>query len=89
MLEPVVEWLEEQKGISRLTGTLIGGISIWALGITTVLSFNEWSDLHPLSFLPVFEGKTFFGYLRLPDRQHHDATGWPADCRLRWLVHEA
>lgn len=60
MLEPVVEWLEEQKGISRLTGTLIGGISIWLLGITTVLSFNEWADFHPLSFLPVFEGKTFF-----------------------------
>jgi len=60
MLEPVVEWLEEQKGISRLVATLIGGIAIWALGICTVLSFNEWSAVHPLSFLPVFEGKTFF-----------------------------
>jgi len=25
-----------------------------------VLSFNEWAKFHPLSFLPVFEGKTFF-----------------------------
>ena len=60
MMEPVVEWLEEQKGISRLTGALIGGGSIWLLGIATVLSFNEWAKFHPLSFLPVFEGKTFF-----------------------------
>ena len=60
MLEPTVEWLEERKGISRLKGTLLAGLSVWALGITTVLSFNLWSDVHPLAFLPVFEGKTFF-----------------------------
>ncbi|MBY4677544.1 sodium-dependent transporter [Marinobacterium arenosum] len=60
LLEPVVEWLEEQKGISRLTGTLIGGLTIWALGILTVLSFNDWADVHPLAFIPAFEGKTFF-----------------------------
>ncbi|WP_461537765.1 sodium-dependent transporter [Spongorhabdus nitratireducens] len=63
LLEPVVEWLEEQKGISRLTGTLIGGVSIWLLGIATVLSFNEWAEFHPLAFLPVFEGKTVFDIL--------------------------
>ncbi|MGY0217885.1 sodium-dependent transporter [Endozoicomonadaceae bacterium StTr2] len=63
LLEPVVEWLEEQKGISRLTGTLIGGISIWLLGIATVLSFNEWAEFYPLAFLPVFEGKTVFDIL--------------------------
>lgn len=60
MLEPAVEWLEERKGISRLQGALIGGLSVWALGITTVLSFNLWADVHPLNFLPAFEGKTFF-----------------------------
>jgi len=60
MLEPAVEWLEEKKGLNRLKGTLIAGISVWLLGLTTVLSFNVWADLHPLNFLPVFEGKTFF-----------------------------
>ncbi len=63
LLEPVVEWLEEQKGISRTVGALIGGLSIWVLGIATVLSFNEWADFHPLAFIPVFEGKTVFDLL--------------------------
>lgn len=60
LLEPAVEWLEEQKGISRLTGTLLGGISIWGLGILTILSLNVWSDVHPLGMFERFEGKTFF-----------------------------
>lgn len=60
LLEPVVEWFEEQKGINRLTGTLIGGISIWGLGILTILSLNVWSDVHPLGMFERFEGKTFF-----------------------------
>ncbi|BBB30244.1 neurotransmitter:Na+ symporter, NSS family [Neptunomonas japonica JAMM 1380] len=63
LLEPVVEWLEEQKGINRLSGTLIGGISIWVLGLFTILSFNEWADVHPLDFIPVFENKTIFDLL--------------------------
>jgi NSS family neurotransmitter:Na+ symporter len=63
LLEPVVEWLEEQKGINRLSGTLIGGISIWVLGLFTILSFNEWANVHPLDFIPVFENKTIFDLL--------------------------
>lgn len=60
LLEPVVEWFEERKGFNRLTATLLGGGIIWILGIMTVLSFNHWSDIHPLGFLSAFEGKTFF-----------------------------
>ncbi|GGB87114.1 transporter [Marinobacterium zhoushanense] len=60
LLEPVVEWFEEQKGYDRLRCTLIGGISIWALGILTILSLNEWSGVHPLGFIARFEGKTIF-----------------------------
>lgn len=63
MLEPVVEWLEEHKGISRLKGALAGGLAIWLVGIGTVLSFNLWSDVHPLGFLAFFEGKTVFDLL--------------------------
>lgn len=63
LLEPVVEWFEEQKGISRLKGALIGGISIWLLGITTILSLNVWSDVHPLAMFERFEGKTIFDLL--------------------------
>lgn len=63
LLEPVVEWLEEQKGISRLSGALMGGLSIWLLGLLTILSFNEWADVHPLGFIPVFAEKTIFDLL--------------------------
>jgi len=63
LLEPVVEWFEEQKGISRLTGAFIGGGSIWALGILTILSLNVWSDFAPLGMFERFEGKTIFDLL--------------------------
>ena len=63
LLEPVVEWLTEHKGISRLTGTLIAGISVWLLGIVTVLSFNVWADVTPLAMFERFEGKTLFDLL--------------------------
>ncbi|MBA4502684.1 sodium-dependent transporter [Marinobacterium marinum] len=63
MLEPVVEWLEEHKGISRAKSALFGGLAIWLVGIGTVLSFNNWADFHPLAFIPFFEGKTVFDLL--------------------------
>lgn len=63
MLEPVVEWLEEHKGINRFKSALTGGLAIWFVGIGTVLSFNVWSDVHPLGFLAFFEGKTLFDLL--------------------------
>jgi NSS family neurotransmitter:Na+ symporter len=61
MLEPVVEWLEERKGISRLKGALLGGVSIWFVGIGTVLSFNQWAEVYPLAFIPGFEARNLFG----------------------------
>jgi NSS family neurotransmitter:Na+ symporter len=63
MLEPVVEWLEEHKGISRSKSALGGGLAIWLVGIGTVLSFNNWAEFHPLAFIPFFEGKTVFDLL--------------------------
>lgn len=63
LLEPVVEWLSERKGITRLTATLIGGISVWLLGVVTVLSLNVWSDVTPLAMFERFEGKTLFDLL--------------------------
>ncbi|MDO6462189.1 sodium-dependent transporter [Granulosicoccaceae sp. 1_MG-2023] len=63
LLEPVTEWLEEHKGISRGKSALTGGLGIWAAGIGTVLSFNAWKDFFPLGFIPIFEGKTVFDLL--------------------------
>ncbi len=62
LLEPLVEWLEE-KGLPRKLAAIIPGFLVWLLGITTVLSFNVWSDVHPLGFIAFFEGKTFFDLL--------------------------
>ena len=63
MLEPVVEWLEEHKGASRVKSAVGGGFAVWVIGIGTVLSFNLWSDVHPLGFIGFFEGKTVFDLL--------------------------
>jgi len=59
LLESLVEWLGE-KGISRSTAAICGGAAAWLLGVTTVLSLNEWSGFHPLGWIGRFEGKTLF-----------------------------
>lgn len=63
MLEPVVEWLEEHKGASRMKSALGGGVAVWFIGIGTVLSFNVWGEVYPLGFMGFFEGKTVFDLL--------------------------
>lgn len=60
MLEPIVSWAEEQRGIRRPVAAAIGGIAAWLVGLATVFSFNIWKDVHPLGFLKIFEGKTPF-----------------------------
>ncbi|KEF31421.1 Sodium-dependent transporter family protein [Marinobacter nitratireducens] len=63
LLEPIVEWLEEQKGMNRTISTLGAGLVCWGLGIASILSLNLWSDVAPLSFIPMLEGKTIFDLL--------------------------
>ncbi|MBN7771046.1 sodium-dependent transporter [Marinobacter daepoensis] len=63
LLEPIVEWLEEQKGFNRTMSTLGAGTVCWALGIASILSLNLWSDVAPLGFIPKLEGKTVFDLL--------------------------
>lgn len=43
LLEPAVTWLVENIGITRVKAAAYSGIVAWALGIVTVLSFNEWA----------------------------------------------
>jgi len=43
LLEPVVTWLVENKGMRRLKATIITGGIAWIVGIGTVLSFNHWA----------------------------------------------
>ncbi|OEY65323.1 sodium-dependent transporter [Marinobacter sp. X15-166B] len=63
LLEPLVEWLEEQKGMNRVRSTLGAGIACWLLGIASILSLNLWSDVAPLGMFAMFEGKTVFDLL--------------------------
>ncbi len=63
LLEPAVAWLEEQRGLSRMMATLVTASTAWVIGLLTVLSFNVLDGFHPLTFIPVFDGKTLFDIL--------------------------
>jgi len=54
LLEPVVELLEERTPMNRVTSTIVAGVTIWALGIAALLSFNLWGDVQ-LAGLNIFD----------------------------------
>ncbi len=51
MLEPTVSWLEEKTSHNRPRMTIAAGLVAWAIGLPSVLSFNAWSDVHPLAWI--------------------------------------
>lgn len=53
LLEPIVAWLVENKGMSRVMATTWTAAAVWLFGIGSVLSFNAWSGY-------TLFGKTFF-----------------------------
>ena len=63
MLEPVVSWLEEHKSFSRPTMAILAGFCGWVLGIAAALSFNVWSEVKLLNFVPLLKGKGIFELL--------------------------
>lgn len=63
MFEPFVGWAVEQGRWSRAKVAIWTGLGVWIFGITAVLSFNIWEDFHPLSFIPLFAERNFFGIL--------------------------
>ncbi|MCK5120767.1 MAG: sodium-dependent transporter [Methylococcales bacterium] len=56
LIEPVVAWLIENKGFTRVKASVISGIATWALGVSVAFSFNIWSDFK------IFD-KTIFNFL--------------------------
>jgi len=56
LVEPVVAWLVENKGYTRLKASVVSGFATWALGVSVAFSFNIWSDF------TIF-GKTIFNFL--------------------------
>ena len=45
LLEPVVAWITESRGVSRPTAAVLIGVAIWALGLLSVFSFNVMADV--------------------------------------------
>ena len=43
LLEPIVAWLVENRGVSRIRAAAIGGLLAWLLGVPSLLSLNAWS----------------------------------------------
>ena len=43
LAEPVMVWLSERFSMSLRRSALLCGVSAWALGVVTILSFNTWA----------------------------------------------
>ncbi len=56
LVEPLVAWMVENKGYTRVKASVMSGIFIWLLGVSVAFSFNIWSDF------TIF-GKTIFDFL--------------------------
>ncbi|MEZ5543128.1 MAG: sodium-dependent transporter [Pseudomonadota bacterium] len=63
LIEPAVAWLVENKGMNRVSASVLAGFATWAFGLLTVFSFNLWSGFKPLSMIPVFRDSTIFDLL--------------------------
>jgi NSS family neurotransmitter:Na+ symporter len=61
--EGVVSWIDERFGIRREVGVIYTVVVAWLVGLLTILSFGDWSDFHPLGFIPAFAEKTIFDTL--------------------------
>ncbi len=63
LLEVPTSWVMERFETSRMVSTLGVGLSAALLGIFAALSFNEWSDVRPLAFVPIFAEANVFDAL--------------------------
>jgi NSS family neurotransmitter:Na+ symporter len=59
-LEPAAGWVAERFGLSRIRSLVLVAVAAWLLGLSTVLSFNVWSDVHPLAAFERFRTATIF-----------------------------
>ncbi|MGM0594321.1 MAG: sodium-dependent transporter [Pseudomonadota bacterium] len=56
LIEPMVAWLVENHGFSRVAATAWTGFGTWLLGIGTIFSFNIWAgDEYLLFGMTVFD----------------------------------
>lgn len=55
LVEPAVSWLVENTRIKRTSCCLGLGVIVWLLGVTVVLSFNDWKDVKIIFGLNIFD----------------------------------
>jgi len=60
LLEPIVTWLVENVGVSRVHASALSGTLAWLFGIGSLLSLNVWSGatLFDKTFFDLVEGLT-------------------------------
>lgn len=63
MLEAVVAVLDRRFGFSRARGTVVASTACFVAGLATVLSFNRWSDFHPLASIGRYADATVYDLL--------------------------
>ncbi len=63
LLEPMVAQLSEEGRFKRARAAVYCGAVLWTVGVFVALSNNILKDVHPLGFLPLFEGKTIEGVI--------------------------
>lgn len=61
--EAAVSWIDERWNVAREKGVLYFVVTIWLIGIATILSLGDWSEFHPLAFIPALAEETIFDVL--------------------------
>jgi len=60
LIEPLVAYAIDKWSLSRRNACVAVGALAWTIGLGSVLSFNDWSDITPLAMFPIFEDMTVF-----------------------------
>jgi len=60
MLETMTARANEVRGITRTKAAILIGTGSFLFGIVTILSFSDWSNIHPLGMVKLFAGMNPF-----------------------------
>lgn len=58
LIQPMVARLQELPAVTPSSAAVIVGFAAWLLGLASVLSFNVWSQVRPLGWIPAFADAT-------------------------------